>query len=101
MSTFPTQVYRHSDKDDDAKQVVEHRGEEDDCDDYICHGGEDVENDVGQQAVDGGGPAIHDPQNLPRLAPQVPTEAERVQVREEAHLRSNGCWNLHRHWLHQ
>ena len=90
MSTFPTQVYRHSDKDDDAKQVVEDRGEEDDCDDYIGHGGEDVEDDVGQKAVDGGGPAVHDSEHLSRLAPQVPAEAERVQVREEPHLRSDG-----------
>ena len=47
-----------------------------------CQGGDNVEDDVREESVDRGGPSVHDTEHLARLAPQVPTEAQGVQVRE-------------------
>ena len=51
-----------------------------------CHGGEYVKYEVGEETIDGGGPPVHDTEHLTRLATQVPTETESVQVRKEPNL---------------
>ena len=86
MNSRPTQIEDHRDEDDEPEPHVELRGEVRDGYNDVDDGREDVEHEVGEEAVDGAGAAVHDAEDLARLAGQVPAEAEGVKVAEQTDL---------------
>ena len=87
-----TKVKGHCDENDESEPDVEGNSEVDDGDNDVDDGRGDAEDDVAEQAVDGVGSAVHDPEHLASLAGQVPPKTQPVQVGKHADLEVNSIF---------